>query len=399
MRRFRRRQLSLNLLPIFAMVGAGLVVALVPSTTIHAQGKPTDVKEAVKDLTALRAELEAKQGALKDLSGAEKSLVESLGELDESLSRLDDDHLAAETRLRTLRTDIAVLEQNTGLDEAELQRLRTRLDARLKRLVTDGEGGTARALLGAEGFTELALRRRFLRQLAEVDARLAKDVRRVEASVAIKRADLQSKVGEVEMTAKLIAEQQTLLQVTRDERTRTLGRLRQEKGLLQQSAQDLIGRHRDLQRLVAKLAEGPRYKPPTGRSGVLRGGLQWPVQPAQLIRRFGSVVDPVTGAEIVSNGVELRCELGKPVIAVADGRVVHTGWLRGFGRIVIVDHGEGHHTLNAHLARAAVGSGDEVKEGQTIGFVGDTESLNGPKLYFELRENGRPRDPMPFLRR
>ena len=101
---------------------------------------------------------------------------------------------------------------------------------------------------------------------------------------------------------------------------------------------------------------------------------------------------------LVSNGIHVRVAAGTPVGAVADGRVVHTGWLRGFGQIVILDHGEGHHTLSAHLAKVLVKRGDRVKRGQTVALSGDTESMNGPKLYFELREDGRPRDPLPYLR-
>ena len=357
------------------------------------------VKQAVANLDGLRRELEAKQGALADLAVQERSLLDSLGELDEGLARLDDDRRFAEQRLQALSVEVATLEHASGLDDRELAALKARLQTRLRALVVDGDGGTARALLGAEGFTELALRRRFLRELAENDAKLTADVRRVEASAAAHRDALREKLTEQELTKKLIDEQRLLLSTTRDERGRTLERVRGERVLLRRAADELVSKHRDLQLLVAKLAEGPRYQPPTGKKGILRGSLPWPVDGGQLIRKFGSVVDKDTRAEIVSNGIELRVDAGVPVVAVADGRVVHTGWLRGFGRIVIVDHGEGHHTLSAHLARAVVGAGDEVKRGQTIAFVGDTESQNGPKLYFELRENGRPRDPKPFLRR
>ena len=379
-----------------AIVVAVAVVVVVVSASALAQ-EPT-VKEAVENLDGLRQELLAKQAALSTLDVAERSLVESLGGLDESLAQLDDQHRDSAARLSELQREIAVIERSMGKDEGELAYLRKRLDARLRTMLADGQGGTARALLGAEGFTELALRRRYLRTLADIDARLVGDVRRVEASVVDKRADLKNRANLLATTNKLVLEQQTLLAATRDERGRTLERVRSERGLLREAALELTSKHRDLQLLVAKLAEGPRYKPPTGKKGVLKTGLLPPVSDGLVIRNFGSVVDKDTRAEIVSNGIELRAAADVPVFAVADGRIAHTGWLRGFGRIVIVDHGEGHHTLSAHLSRAAVGAGEEVVRGQIVGYVGDTESHNGPKLYFELRENGRPRDPLPFFR-
>jgi septal ring factor EnvC (AmiA/AmiB activator) len=386
---------------------APLAIALLVGGAVFARAQEASAPAA--DLDSLRAELRAKQAALSDLRTKEQSLIDGLGELDETLGKLDDERRAAEKRLKKLGAAIASLQTAAGLDEAELAQLRTRLQARLRQLAVDGEGGATRALLGAEGFTELALRRHLLRQLADNDLRLVNDVRRVTESVAMRRTELRGKLAEAEATKKLLAEQQALLAATRDERSQTLERVRGEKSLLRQSARELVERHRELGAFIAKLGEGARASPtasPTaapqaaraGR-GFLKQGLLWPLAEGVVIRRFGAIIDPDTRAEIVNNGLEFRSAPGTPVYAVAEGRVAHTGWIRGFGRVVIVDHGEGHHTLSAHLATADVATGDEVTRGQVIGTVGDTESTNGPKLYFELRESGRPRDPSPFLRR
>jgi septal ring factor EnvC (AmiA/AmiB activator) len=369
-----------------------------PPTTTSPTTTPAPATTA-RDLAAVRAELQARQAALGDLATRERSLVDGLGALDESLAQLHDELYAAEQRLRALTTEIATLQRVNGRDEHELRALQLRLKARLRQLAVDGEGGAARALLGAEGFTELALRRRLLRQLADNDSRLVGDVRRVEATVAQQRVELRARAEEAAATRQLIADQTALVTVTRDERARTLERVRGERAVIGRAAKELAARHRGLQALLSSLAAEPRPRAPAGRRGMLREGLPWPVAEGVIIRDFGSTVDPTTGAEVVSNGLELRSAAGTDVYAVADGRVVHTGWLRGFGRVVILDHEEGHHTLSAHLQRATVGVGDVVARGQVIGVVGDTESHNGPKLYFELRERGRPRDPAPFLKR
>jgi septal ring factor EnvC (AmiA/AmiB activator) len=82
---------------------------------------------------------------------------------------------------------------------------------------------------------------------------------------------------------------------------------------------------------------------------------------------------------------------------VAPGRVVYAGWFRGYGNLVIVDHGEGYHTLAAHLASMSTAMGEEVGAGALLGTVGDTGSMRGPSLYFEVRERGRPVDPLAWL--
>ncbi|MEK7837764.1 MAG: peptidoglycan DD-metalloendopeptidase family protein, partial [candidate division NC10 bacterium] len=83
---------------------------------------------------------------------------------------------------------------------------------------------------------------------------------------------------------------------------------------------------------------------------------------------------------------------------VYPGHVLYTGWFRGYGTLIIVDHGNDYYTLYAHAADIRVAEGDDVKQGQVIGTVGDTGSLQGPRLYFEVRHQGKPQDPEQWLR-
>jgi septal ring factor EnvC (AmiA/AmiB activator) len=254
--------------------------------------------------------------------------------------------------------------------------------------------------------------------LTESDAKLVDDVARAEDRVAAQRARLKAAEREAEVTTAQLEEQRQLILATREERQAAITRIAQERALQERAEKELEHQRAELAKLIdrladeakklaaeeaRRLAEEARRKaqppPPPVRhgKGMLAKKLPWPTE-GLVIRRYGVIVEKDTKAEIVSNGIEIRAEEGAPIVAVADARVVHVGWLRGFGRIVLLDHGEGHHTLHAHLSRASVATGDTVRRGQTIGFVGDTESTNGSKLYFELRENGRPKDPGPYLR-
>jgi septal ring factor EnvC (AmiA/AmiB activator) len=113
---------------------------------------------------------------------------------------------------------------------------------------------------------------------------------------------------------------------------------------------------------------------------------------------FGRVVNPRFNTVTVQKGVDIRAPAGAEVRAIAPGRVAHAGWFRGYGNLVIVDHGDGFHSLVAHLASMNTAMGEEVEAGTLLGTVGDSGSLKGPYLYFELREGGRPVDPGAWLR-
>lgn len=113
---------------------------------------------------------------------------------------------------------------------------------------------------------------------------------------------------------------------------------------------------------------------------------------------FGRVVDAEFFTETYRTGVVFGAEQGAPVRAVAAGRVRYAGWFRGFGRLVIIAHGDSYFTVSGHLSEMFVAVGDRVSAGDTIGAVGDTGSLTGPQLYFEIRLGGDPLDPGEWLR-
>lgn len=128
-----------------------------------------------------------------------------------------------------------------------------------------------------------------------------------------------------------------------------------------------------------------------------RGHLPLPVVGGLVEVAFGNVVNPRFNTVTVQKGLDIRAKLGAKVLSVAEGTVAFSGWLKGYGNLVIVDHGGGYHSLYAHLAHSLVEAGNEVEEGEEIAAVGDTGSLKGAFLYFEIRKQGQAIDPAPWI--
>jgi septal ring factor EnvC (AmiA/AmiB activator) len=141
---------------------------------------------------------------------------------------------------------------------------------------------------------------------------------------------------------------------------------------------------------------GPR--PPAVGLGALRGQLPWPAE-GRVVTGFGRQVHPRFGTETFRRGVDIEADEGAPIRAVYAGTVLYRGQLKGYGNLIILDHGAGYYTLYAHASEILVEEGDRVRAGQAIGRVGETGSLEGPRLYFEVRYQGRPEDPEQWLRR
>ena len=102
---------------------------------------------------------------------------------------------------------------------------------------------------------------------------------------------------------------------------------------------------------------------------------------------------------IFQKGIEISAKQGKEIKAIYGGKVLYADWFKGYGNIVIIDHGDSYYSLSAHLSKILKRTGDRVEAGEVIALAGDTGSLKGPCLYFELRHHGKPLNPLHWLRK
>lgn len=155
---------------------------------------------------------------------------------------------------------------------------------------------------------------------------------------------------------------------------------------------------RSREALLATLEALPDAAGGLGGFGARKGRLPRPVA-GRVEVRFGRRVDPKFRTVIRHKGLDIRAERGAAVRAVHGANVGFAGWFKGYGNLVVLDHGEGYYTLYAHLDELAVEPGARVREGDTLGTVGDTGSLKGPYLYFEIRSGPKPLNPAVWLHR
>lgn len=110
---------------------------------------------------------------------------------------------------------------------------------------------------------------------------------------------------------------------------------------------------------------------------------------------FGLRVHPLTGGARHHRGIDLAASTGTPIRATADGSVSTSGWAGGYGLLVAIDHAGGVQTRYGHMSRLNVLPGQQVRQGEVIGFVGSTGASTGPHVHYEVRRNGRAIDPLP----
>ena len=122
----------------------------------------------------------------------------------------------------------------------------------------------------------------------------------------------------------------------------------------------------------------------------------WPVE-GRLMSSFGDRTDPFSGEEAIHTGVDLSAPLGTIVRAAADGIIVHAEWMGGYGRLVVIDHGNGLQTYYGHLSRFEVITGQETRRGDIIGRSGASGRVTSPHLHYEVRMGGVPVNPYKYL--
>ena len=193
-----------------------------------------------------------------------------------------------------------------------------------------------------------------------------------------------------------------LLEETREDRAtheRLAGELTEATRRLEALVRSLA-RRAPPKRALARAAPTPlpRGPGPAVGFGRDRGQLPWPAE-GRVVADFGPQTHPRFGTETLRTGIDIEAPEGAPIRAVAAASVAYRGWLKGYGNLLVLDHGDGYHTLYAHASQVLVDEGDQVKVGELIGRVGETGSVEGPRLYFEVRYQGRAEDPGLWLRR
>jgi septal ring factor EnvC (AmiA/AmiB activator) len=349
-------------------------------------------------LELLEARRAAEARAAKLLEQQERSVLDTLGDAERALDearaevqRTEADLAGAEALLRRAREAEG---RAKGIYRARLDELRPRLAARHRM----GRAGELAVLLSAPTLAELVSRRYLFDRILGRDLAVFGEAKAALEQQREARAEVENQTARVAELAQRAADQKAAAAARREERETLLGALRTARKFHERAAEEA-------EEQAKRLAEFVGTLPPKGPGGSLRGtfvamkGKLRPPAPGPVTVGFGRVVNPRFNTVTVQNGLDIGAPAGAPVRAIAPGRVVHAGWFKGYGNIIIIDQGDGYHTLVAHLASMRTATGESVDPGDVIGTVGDSGSLKGPYLYFEIREKGRPVDPKGWLGR
>jgi septal ring factor EnvC (AmiA/AmiB activator) len=392
----------------------------------------------------LARRLADERAAVAQLAQKEGTILGRLSELERQIEIEGRAWRSALARLRIAqsRLDTAAVRVRTAEDRVE--KATVAVGPRLLARYRLGREAYIRFLLGSRSISDVLRRKRLYSALLEADAASLGELRFLAVGARAGRDELGAARDDLARSVEAEQERRAALEVRTSTQRKLLVSVQQEKALhlqalreLEEAARALTSHLHELQRAdhghppAARLPaptstppatpatsaetsgspaaaaststaaeEAPRAaaaRPAEPEIRNAKGKLLFPVEAGTVEVRFGRARDPRFGTVTLQRGLDIRAAEGSRVRAVHGGRVAHSGWFKGYGNLVILDHGQGLFSLYAHLGELGRAQGDEVSRGEALGTVGDTGSLKGPYLYFELRDGQTPLDPARWL--
>ncbi|MCX7022420.1 MAG: peptidoglycan DD-metalloendopeptidase family protein [bacterium] len=395
-----------RLLPVVSLALVGLAVLA---------GVVLFAREALAGVEEIRSELSAIEDDLRDQRQArEKVRRQELGILGELqlLQQRAEKGRANQRRLLKAQGTTAEAVAYTQMEIDRLERQaderRDLLGRRLSMLYMIGRDGGSRFVFSARDFSAMARRFLFLKAFAQQDRTIYDEILASVHQQELKKADLEVAMTTLDRLAELAKEELALYESDLAEKQTLLEQVQRERSVYEAVIQE---KEKAASRLQSKLdqiiaadaseraghemsvADIPDSDVYTAEIPELR---IWPTE-GTIIRYFGRVEDPRYGTTTKSDGIDIAAPEGRYFVSVLPGEVIYADWFQGYGKLLVIAHADGVHTLYAHAQELLVRVGDHVDENQRIGTVGSTGSITEPALHFEIRKAGRAVDPLAYL--
>jgi septal ring factor EnvC (AmiA/AmiB activator) len=347
-----------------------------------------DITQKKKDLKDIKKEINLTKKKEKEVRGKESSILGNLHFLEADLYQKEKELIQMETPLSETRERLHQTKHQIVLLSKGMEQSKEELFSRLIALYKMGRVPTEGLLLTSQSYPDLLRLDKYLRVIIDYDARLVETFRyqmvlkeRYQEELIQDQFQWQRSISEIEKKKKEITK-------VSGEKRALLKSIQNQKAVYQKVILELEERAKELQMFVDKLEREKSllaYGKP--KHETLKGKLTPPVQ-GRVISLF---------KEKGQNGVEIKASMGAEIRAVLSGKVLYADWFKGFGNIVIIDHGDHTFTVSGYCSELLKKSGDAVSQGEAIALVGSSGSLKGPCLYFEIRHHGKPQDPMEWL--
>jgi len=386
----------------FASASLALLLGIVFGLPGAARGAAAN-----RELEGIRKKIDTEKKGLSQLQVKEGSVLESLGKIQSVLDMRTEELKRANTKLAAVADELALKESEArSLDRSIVTRTAI-LNRRAAALYKWHKSGSPLVIFnGNFSLSALLQRRKYLTTALSFDRQLLVRLQQESDDQENLRRELTAKKQELDQQQQALSAAKHAVRREAENKRVLLASLRRQKDTRLKVLREMEAAAARLEKVIEEISKRALNKPresvlpgsPARGLEALRGKMDWPVS-GKVIAPFGKFKHPEFAAEVVRKGIDIDAAVGEEIRAVEQGTVVYSDRFAGYGKMVIIDHGERYYTIYGHLSEILKQTGAGVKRGEVIGKAGDSDSLAGPKLYFEMRKDGHSVDPLPWFRK
>lgn len=379
---------------------AGLVLLLLLLTVERGRSQgPEELETLYQQSEELDTSIKARQSEVENYQEEEVSVLDGLQLLEVELNGTVQQTTVLTSELEEIDRQIEKIDRSARDLAARINETEAYVVQRLLAIYKLNRIGRVQVLASANTVFELLRRKNAIEQILLNDEVMLKKHLADKKHLASLSENLNQKRREKIELENALQRQVDILERKRAERQVVLEGVRSKKALVIASLEALTAAARDLDQTILQLQkEAEKLAEVRGKPfDTCRGLLDLPVS-GDVVAFFGPYKNQRFNVTNFRSGIEIGADRGEPVRAVLGGRVLYAGWFKNYGNMIIVDHGDHYYTLYAHAEELFKSKGDYVETHEVIATVGDSASMTGTNLYFEVRHHGKPMDPMAWLK-
>ena len=300
-------------------------------------------------------------------------------------------------RYNSLMSNLNSMERQLNAALIEFKNIDSEMKSRIRQVFKHQRYGMFELILSANDVNSLMDMFYFEKIVIQDDYKRMQAVKTKADEIAVLKAQVEQQKRSVEASIRDIKTQRATIQGSIAENKNMIQRLQNDKAYYERSERELAKQSENIQNIIASVTK--KNGPSTIK--VSSTGFIYPIS-GRISSPFGWRTHPIFKSRIFHSGIDIAGPNGGAIKASNDGKVIFSGWYGGYGKVVILDHGvingQPITTLYAHMSAITVSNGQTVKKGQTIGREGSTGYSTGPHCHFEVRVNGKPTNPMNYIR-
>ncbi len=372
--------------------------------TVSAATLDEQIAQQRKALDQLNKQIQFHSHELAQAEKKEKGYLRELSVYDSRVQQTQEQIKLLDLEIQKNKKELDQVSDEIAKQNERIKALQEILAQRCVAIYKYGEAADLNLLLSAADLTELNNLTYLMNRLSREDEKNIEALETEKLELKSNELKLQQASEELAHRIKLRERDLASNKQAAASRRELISKIEKEKQVHQAAMKESEESQKEIQKKIddylrKKAADAAKKGKSKPKSNELahKGKFDWPVPERQITSKYGTRIHPKFKTKRQHTGIDIASPQGTPIKTADAGEVIFAGWMRGYGQVIIIDHGSGFATVYAHMSKMLVEEGAVVKKGSVIGNVGQTGVATGPHLHFEVRVNGTATDPLKYL--